>query len=186
MNRIAKRSLALLLATGLGSLASCSDDQSSVSNGDAKIEMTPLAMSEWDGRLADYPPQIVVVDYWATWCTPCIERFPHMVEMAEKYGDQGVSFVAFNLDDPSDTQAVAQANDFLNEVGAGGMDNLTIETSMFDAMEHLDLISIPAVSIYDRSGEEVVKLTGDDPNNQFDEEDVEQAIQETLNNAESI
>lgn len=43
--------------------------------------------------LEDLKGKIVVLDFWATWCGPCIASIPHMNEMQEKYGPEGVVFI---------------------------------------------------------------------------------------------
>lgn len=52
-----------------------------------------LDLSHWrNGEVTaeDMKGKIVVVDFWATWCGPCIAAIPHNNEMAEQYKDQGV------------------------------------------------------------------------------------------------
>ncbi len=56
-----------------------------------------LKVKEWqNGEVtsADTRGQIVVYDFWATWCGPCIRGIPHTNEMAEKYAPAGVKVVA--------------------------------------------------------------------------------------------
>lgn len=48
-------------------------------------------------KLADLAGKIVVVDFWATWCPPCVAGLPKLAEMTAKHKDDGVVFIAVNL-----------------------------------------------------------------------------------------
>lgn len=50
--------------------------------------------------LARYRGQVMVVNFWATWCAPCIEEMPGFVRLQDKYRQRGVVFVGVALDDP--------------------------------------------------------------------------------------
>lgn len=55
--------------------------------------MPPLELSGWINKEvtpADMKGKILVVDYWATWCGPCIRAIPHNNEVAKRYADKGV------------------------------------------------------------------------------------------------
>ena len=140
-----------------------------------RTELVPIGFAEWKARRASYRPQIVVVDLWATWCAPCIENFPKMIEMSRRFGPQGVRFVSISFDDANDPDSVSAAEDFLQEVQAT-FDNFLLTDSMRASFENFDAIGLPVVLMYDGEGKERVRLSGDDPDNQFDDKDVETAL----------
>ncbi|MFC1588812.1 TlpA family protein disulfide reductase [Pseudomonadota bacterium] len=49
-------------------------------------------------NLVQLEGKVVYLDFWASWCVPCRDSFPWMVEMKEKYGALGLEIVTVNLD----------------------------------------------------------------------------------------
>ena len=45
---------------------------------------------------------VVILDFWATWCGPCVEALPKIAKVAKKYRDRGVVFYAVNLGDSAE------------------------------------------------------------------------------------
>ena len=138
-----------------------------------------VSFDGWQQALAARRGTIVVVDFWASWCTTCIERFPAMVAMSKRYREQGVQFLSLNVDDPNDAAAIAWSQQYLRGLDTG-IAHYRLDENLMQAFERLDLLGIPVVRIYDKGGTEAVRLTGDDPNNQFDDDDVATAIQRLL------
>lgn len=141
--------------------------------------LVPVAFAEWETRRAELTPDIVVVDLWATWCTPCLERFPHMVDMYQKYKGQGVEFVSLSLDDREDEASIVFARQFLEKQKAGFAHYL-LDENVIDGMDMVGVQTIPAVNVYDRRGELAFALNNNDPNRQFTDQDIDSAIQSLL------
>ena len=58
-----------------------------------------LQVSRWvkgDGPSGFEKGKVYVVEFWATWCKPCLEAIPHLTQMAREYGDK-VTFVGVNV-----------------------------------------------------------------------------------------
>ncbi len=47
-----------------------------------------------------YKGQVVLINFWAVWCTPCREEIPQFMALEEKYGSRGFQAVGISLDDP--------------------------------------------------------------------------------------
>jgi thiol-disulfide isomerase/thioredoxin len=50
-------------------------------------------------QLREYRGKVVVLNFWATWCGPCREEMPMMVEAAKTWAPKGIAFIAISLDD---------------------------------------------------------------------------------------
>ena len=56
--------------------------------------------------LSQFEGQVVLIDFWATWCGPCKQAMPHMQDMVNDLGDQGFTVLAISTDDARDKAKV--------------------------------------------------------------------------------
>jgi cytochrome c biogenesis protein CcmG, thiol:disulfide interchange protein DsbE len=64
--------------------------------------MPELVMAQLDGetwRTADHRGQVVLVNYWATWCGPCWEETPGLIRLSQELGPKGLAVVGIAIDE---------------------------------------------------------------------------------------
>ncbi len=65
-------------------------------------DFTLPQLSGQDLRLSSYRGKLVLLDFWASWCEPCRVETPHLIELQQKYGDQGLQIIGVSMDDSPD------------------------------------------------------------------------------------
>jgi len=61
-----------------------------------------FSLNDIDGKplaLANHRGKVVLLNFWATWCTPCRAEIPQFVEFQNKYGPQGLQIIGISMDD---------------------------------------------------------------------------------------
>ncbi|MGQ0502118.1 MAG: TlpA family protein disulfide reductase [Panacagrimonas sp.] len=56
-------------------------------------------------RLADYRGKLVLVNFWATWCAPCLKEIPLLVKTQDQYAVRGLQILGPAMDDPEAVKA---------------------------------------------------------------------------------
>lgn len=64
--------------------------------------------------LAEQKGKVVVLDLYATWCEPCRQSIPHLIDLHDRYKDEGLILVGLNVGGPDDRVKVAN---FATELG---------------------------------------------------------------------
>jgi len=65
----------------------------------ATAQVTVVKWSELESYLAEESDKVRVVNFWATWCGPCVKELPYFQAAHEKWGDADIEVVLVSLDD---------------------------------------------------------------------------------------
>jgi cytochrome c biogenesis protein CcmG, thiol:disulfide interchange protein DsbE len=71
------------------------------------VTVPQVGGGEW--KLADHRGQVVLINYWATWCEPCREEMPGLAAVAREFTPKGLVVVGIAMDDGSDAPAQVRA-----------------------------------------------------------------------------
>jgi thiol-disulfide isomerase/thioredoxin len=183
----AKWGAALAVAVGLGCgepratevLATPEAVLSPEAPDEAKVEVVKVSFDEMVKKIAsNKKAKYTLVDAWATWCGPCKENFPHVVEMHKKYGEKGLAVCSLSMDDGKESKEVAEVLKFLKSQDAVFTNFVANDPE--EMFEKFDIVGIPAVFLFGPDGKIVRRFTMDDVNNQFTYEQVEEELEKLI------
>jgi len=141
------RPLMLAAVLGIG-IAGCAG------NGNPR-HAPDLTLTSLDGnpiRLADYKGQVLIVDFWATWCGPCRLEIPHLIALQEKYGDRGFQVIGVAVSDREEHVRLFSQQVGINYPTAMGSDDAVEAFGGFSA--------IPTTFVVGPDGSIAARLTG--------------------------
>lgn len=107
--------------------------------------------------LADKRGKVILVNFWATWCAPCVVEMPYLDELQARYGSDGFEVVTVSLD-----QTMDDAREFFDR---NGLTNLALyhdpSMSMAFAVMGNSARGLPLTILYDRTGGEIGRMSGE-------------------------
>ena len=101
--------------------------------------------------LSDLQGNVVILNFWATWCPPCRAEIPSFIELQDEFGDQGLTIVGIALDKPASVVKFYQEYKMNYPVVFG---NRTV------AAAYGGITGIPTTFVLDRKGRIVKKYVG--------------------------
>jgi len=105
-------------------------------------------------RLSDHRGQVVILDFWASWCAPCKRTFPGLHELHAQFEDRGVVLLVVSLD-----RSEEASQEYLSEHGFPTDNVLWGSVAEARAIKELyDVHGIPHTFVIDRDG--LIRFSG--------------------------
>jgi thiol-disulfide isomerase/thioredoxin len=95
---------------------------------------------------------IVLLDFWATWCLPCAEAIPGIVDLHEEFGTKGLSVIGINVDGPRNT---SKLRPFLHPFGVTYPILLDPD---YTVMSDLNVEAMPTVVLIDAKTDNILHI----------------------------
>ena len=129
----------------------------------ANWESRPITVQEvrfpaLNQAIGELKGKVVVVDFWATWCAPCVKKFPHLVEVQKRFADRGVVCVSVSEDKRNGTLDMAKVQEYLTKWDARFPNFVLADYDADEAELHKRFglsPGIPYLVVLDRNGEPV-------------------------------
>lgn len=116
--------------------------------------------SEWLGK------KVLILNFWATWCPPCIREIPGFIKLQEKYGKRGLQFIGIAIDNQEAVQPFVKKMGMNYPILLGDQEAINLAINLGNKMAGL-----PFTVIIDRNGQIVSRQVG-----QMFEQQVEKTI----------
>jgi thiol-disulfide isomerase/thioredoxin len=114
---------------------------------------------------------VTLVNFWATWCPPCVKEFPEILKLYRDYREKGFKLIFVSLDDASETDSklkpflLKQGVDFVSYQGI-----FPKPEELTDAIDKNWGGEIPVTYIYDKEGKRTTSFSGSRKYEDFEKE----------------
>lgn len=107
-------------------------------------------------KLSDYRGKVVVLDFWATWCPPCVKEMPWLVYETQQFAEGGVVFLAASHDEPA--ERVEAVNKFLTKIPTLAPH---VVYSDPEVARRYGVVALPTLYIIGRNGKIIARARGE-------------------------
>lgn len=106
-------------------------------------------ISEWRGK-------VLVINFWATWCPPCLKEIPDFVALQAQYADKGLQFIGIALEDREPVAEYTAATQINYPILLGGDNGIALSQQLGNTVG-----AVPYTLVVDRKGQIIFRHPGE-------------------------
>ena len=129
--------------------------------------------------LLDFEGRIMLLDFWATWCKPCLESMPRLQQLYNSYSDKGFVVLGISIDEGEDS--AKKIKKFIDKAGISYP--IFLDAKPTPAWHIFKVKAIPALFLIDGNGQVVAQWTGKIDHNQIKNEVINRVEKRTQSDA---
>lgn len=118
-----------------------------------------FAMMDLEGNvrnIKDWDGQVVLLNFWATWCPPCLEEIPGFIEIQQQLDNHGFQIIGVAVDDEENVRAFAEEMAMNYPILAGEMEAIELSQRYGNTIGGL-----PFSAIIDKNGKVTHTIMGE-------------------------
>jgi peroxiredoxin len=123
-----------------------------------RADFTLADLSGQPVSIGDYDGQVVVLNFWASWCKPCRDEVPMLIDAQNQWGDQGLQILGVAVDTPEAARAFAADYEINYPVLANPTEGARIQDRY--TAEGTPAGVLPYTAVIDRDGRVVKRIAG--------------------------
>jgi peroxiredoxin len=133
------------------------EDKARISKPENKILRPDFAMNDLDGKLRDikeWDGKIIILNFWATWCAPCLKEIPDLIELQNRYGSLGLQIIGIAIDEEESVRK------FVKKIGINYPVMASESAGELSSLYGNKIGGLPFTAVIDRSGIITDTVTG--------------------------
>ena len=106
-------------------------------------------ISEWQGK-------VLIINFWATWCPPCLKEIPEFIDLQEELGEKGLQFIGIAIEEKQAVEEYVNSININYPILIGGNNGIALSIKLGNMIQ-----AVPFTVIVNREGTIIHRQPGE-------------------------